>query len=297
MGIGDATRWASEQIMKATDQYAADAKEASATRRFLKEVDPQNADRFEAMSLSDLRGVWQAKGFEQKRQELQKEDLLNTARVNQLNALVAELTQQGEAREARGNMLGAALAMPEMPSLANVPFSRRLENRLSAWASLHPDQAAVAGQDNQLDNFITSLAKSRSQSYGVPGQVIDLGEGQRAMFNTETSVTPLATPKTGKGPTEPLTKEVNGQQFYSGDGGMTWKPVAELSPQDALMLGLASQNPALANSPAIQRILNRVGGGAGPATQTQERVRVKGPNGEKGTVFKGSALPEGWSLR
>lgn len=56
------------------------------------------------------------------------------------------------------------------------------------------------------------------------------------------------------------------------------------------MLALKAQNR--------KRQLEALVQGAGPAYKPDtERVRVKGPNGERGTVPKGTALPPGWSLQ
>lgn len=120
----------------------------------------------------------------------------------------------------------------------------------------------------------------------------------------------------GENLTGPVPYNLNaGQGRYNGDNELMQERApnpfaAKRSPADQIMTDVARGlstgmiDPGSPEMKAALGMTNFLGGAQSPMkgpstinTQSTERLRVKGPNGESGTVPKGTTLPEGWTLQ
>jgi hypothetical protein len=143
-------------------------------------------------------------------------------------------------------------------------------------------------------------------------QAVDVG-GTKMIWDPTTGrmMQPRAVPAPVPQDWQPVMKDVNGVKMYQDKPNGTWKALPlseqragggqpELS-QDGKFFrtGPMDSWKPMPKNQGTEEFLKMFGGGGQPAGDGEpkpKRVRVTGPNGEKGTVEDGEDLPEGWSL-
>ncbi len=216
--------------------------------------------------------------FQMDQQKQQQGQQLNDARTQQIAAATAlaqakqqQVGQQTGAGDALGfdlNQFAQAQGMSD-PSVARsiLPFIAQQQGVLAAS---HPQNIGVQ----------------------VPQIMESLDPRMRQLIATRTPIMQHVNPE------QTLFDAGRGQPVFQGPPRQ--QQSGRMSPEDqkrmAMMriyANILSKPGGEAKLPRIQAILSKQLGGGGGGTG-KPRVKVRGPNGESGTIEQGDKLPDGW---